>query len=92
MKTPGQNYLRAITIWVLVLAEAMFSLRASEPTRAEFLKGGLGPERTCYDVTAYHLDVRIDPAAKTISGSNKITSSPGSTWLIIVAESASVAP
>jgi aminopeptidase N/cyclophilin family peptidyl-prolyl cis-trans isomerase len=42
-------------------------------TRAEILKGALTPERTCYDVTAYHLDVRIDPATKTISGSNKIT-------------------
>jgi aminopeptidase N/cyclophilin family peptidyl-prolyl cis-trans isomerase len=42
-------------------------------TRAEYLKGGLTPERTCYDLTSYHLDVRIDPTAKTISGSNKIS-------------------
>jgi aminopeptidase N len=47
--------------------------RANEPTRAEILKGALTPERTCYDVTDYHLDVRIDPATKSISGSNKIT-------------------
>jgi len=45
----------------------------SPPTRAEILKGALTPERTCYDVTSYHLDVRIDPATKSISGSNKIT-------------------
>ena len=43
------------------------------PTRAEILKGGLTPERTCYDLTSYHLDVRIDPTAKTINGSNKIS-------------------
>src|SRR5436305_10585203 len=46
---------------------------SSAPTRAEILKGGLTPERTCYDVTSYDLDVRIDPATKSLSGSNKIS-------------------
>jgi aminopeptidase N len=32
----------------------------------------LTPERTCYDVRWYHLDVRIDPDAQTVSGSNTI--------------------
>src|SRR5262252_9520742 len=45
----------------------------SLPTRAEILKGALTPERTCYDVTSYNLDVRIDPATKSLNGSNKIT-------------------
>jgi aminopeptidase N len=43
------------------------------PTRAEILKGALTPERACYDVRSYSLDVRIDPATKSLSGSNKIT-------------------
>jgi cyclophilin family peptidyl-prolyl cis-trans isomerase len=43
------------------------------PTRAEILKGALTPERNCYDVTSYNLDVRIDPATKSLKGSNKIT-------------------
>ena len=43
------------------------------PTRAEILKGALTPERTCYHVSSYNLDVRIDPATKSLSGSNKIT-------------------
>jgi aminopeptidase N len=30
------------------------------------------PERTCYDITYYHLDVKIDPAAQSIDGSNTI--------------------
>ncbi|HXR35316.1 MAG TPA: hypothetical protein VN754_05175, partial [Candidatus Binataceae bacterium] len=42
------------------------------PTRAEILRGALTPLRTCYDITSYHLDVRIDPAAKSIKGSNRI--------------------
>ena len=40
--------------------------------RADTLRGMLTPERTCYDVRWYGLDVRVDPAAKTISGSNTI--------------------
>src|SRR5689334_13873868 len=43
------------------------------PTRAEILKGALTPERTCYDVISYNLDVRIDPATRSLKGSNKIT-------------------
>jgi aminopeptidase N/cyclophilin family peptidyl-prolyl cis-trans isomerase len=50
-----------------------FTVTAAEPTRAEILKGALTPERTCYDVTSYHLDLRIDPATKSIGGFNKIT-------------------
>jgi cyclophilin family peptidyl-prolyl cis-trans isomerase len=46
---------------------------SAPPTRGEILKGALTPERTCYKVASYHLDVRIDPGTKSISGSNKIT-------------------
>jgi len=46
---------------------------SAPPTRAEILKGALTPERTCYDVTSYNLDLRIDPATKSLKGSNKIT-------------------
>src|SRR5690349_9103390 len=65
--------------WCVVLIFAVFTNVASAqqtndpPTRAEILKGALTPERTCYDVTSYHLDVRIDPATKSLNGSNKIT-------------------
>ncbi|HUI08728.1 MAG TPA: M1 family metallopeptidase [Bacteroidota bacterium] len=42
----------------------------SEPkfTRADTLRGMLRLERTCYDVRWYGLDVRVDPANKTIAG------------------------
>ncbi|GGG37228.1 peptidase M1 [Hymenobacter glacieicola] len=39
-------------------------------TRADSLRGALTPLRTCYDVTYYHLDVRLDVGRKAISGSN----------------------
>ena len=41
-------------------------------TRADTLRGMLTPLRTCYDVTYYHLDVRIDTLKKALSGSNTI--------------------
>jgi len=39
-------------------------------TRADSLRGGQTPLRTCYDLNYYHLDVRLDVARKFISGSN----------------------
>ncbi len=41
-------------------------------SRADTLRGMLTPLRTSYDVTYYHLDVKVDPAAKTVAGSNLI--------------------
>ena len=38
------------------------------PTKADSLRGMLTPLRTCYDVTEYRLDLRVDPAEKWISG------------------------
>ncbi|GAB2458207.1 peptidase M1 [Hymenobacter qilianensis] len=39
-------------------------------TRADSLRGALTPLRTCYDINYYHLDVKLDVANKSISGSN----------------------
>ncbi|MBC6606063.1 M1 family metallopeptidase [Hymenobacter sp. BT188] len=39
-------------------------------TRADSLRGTLTPLRTCYDIKYYHLDVKLDVANKSISGSN----------------------
>lgn len=41
-------------------------------TRADTLRGKLTPLRTCYDVSFYDLDVKVDIDNKFISGSNKI--------------------
>ena len=42
------------------------------PTRAEILRGGYGPERANNDLLSYHLDVRVDPVAKSIAGTNTV--------------------
>ena len=39
-------------------------------TRADSLRGGQTPLRTCYDLNYYHLDVKLDPAKRFLSGSN----------------------
>ena len=40
-------------------------------SRADSLRGQLTPLRTCYDIHYYHLDVRVDPDERYISGSNR---------------------
>ncbi len=42
------------------------------PTRAEVLRGAYGPWRANNDLLSYHLTLRVDPAAKSISGNNLI--------------------
>ncbi len=62
---------------LLLLAAGAPAARAqllqSKPafTRADSLRGSLTtPLRTCYDLNSYHLDVKLDPAKRFISGSN----------------------
>jgi len=40
--------------------------------QADSLRGALRPERTCYDVLFYHLDLTLDPVNRTIEGSNRM--------------------
>jgi aminopeptidase N len=44
----------------------------ASPTRASILRGEYGRYRANNDVLAYHLDVRVDPAKKLVSGRNRI--------------------
>ena len=41
-------------------------------TRAEILQGGYGPYRANNHLLAYHLDLRVDPEKKLLSGKNTI--------------------
>ena len=52
-------------------AAQLLQPKAAAFTRADSLRGSLtAPLRTCYDLNYYHLDVRLDPAKRFISGSN----------------------
>jgi aminopeptidase N len=57
---------------LLVLWTQLAFAQTPSFTRADSLRGMWSPERSCYDVTFYHLDVKIDPAQQSIAGSNKI--------------------
>jgi aminopeptidase N len=45
---------------------------AAAPTHADILRGAYGPYRANNDLLFYHLNVRVDPDKKTISGDNLI--------------------
>lgn len=73
--------MRVLRIWLSLLmllnCGEMFGQRAGDTrtlvfSRADTLRGMLTPERSCYDVRFYHLDVKVDPAKQFISGSNTI--------------------
>ena len=41
-------------------------------TKQDTLRGSITKERSWWDVTYYHLDIKVNPADSTISGSNTI--------------------
>ena len=45
---------------------------AGPPTRANILRGEYGRYRANNDLLSYHLDVRVDPDKKFLSGKNAI--------------------
>ncbi len=62
-----------VLIFLLLNHQANAQLGAVKNTytRADTLRGMLTPLRTCYDITFYHLDVKINLEDKSVSGSNK---------------------
>ena len=67
------RFAAAISVSVLLAAPgyAQQSVRGV-PTRADVLRGEYGRYRANNDLLFYHLDIRVDPVAKTISGNNTI--------------------
>ena len=49
-----------------------FTNRHNGFTRADTLRGMLSPLRTCYDVSFYALDVKVDPETQSIEGNTRI--------------------
>lgn len=47
-------------------------MNAQPFSEADSLRGSLRPERTCFDVTFYSLEVKIDPETKSIGGYNEV--------------------
>ena len=60
------------TILTSLFIIAFQQLSAQTATRRDSLQGGLRPERTCFDVQRYDLNIKINPDEKTIVGYNDI--------------------
>ena len=69
-----------VAFWCVFPLFAQQPKQTSEPerltpdtfTRQDSLRGSLRPERTCYNVLFYDLNLSVDPATKSIAGSNTI--------------------
>jgi aminopeptidase N len=61
-----------LLLFISVAGHAQFRTAKAGFTRADTLRGALSPERSCYDVVFYDLDLRIDTAKQSIGGFNKI--------------------
>jgi aminopeptidase N len=68
MFQPARHW--AILSICFVCAQAVAS--PANPTRADLLRGAYGPYRANNDLLFYHLDIRVDPDKRFISGRNSI--------------------
>src|SRR5438876_11994569 len=73
--------MRKVLPVIAIAAVALCALTASRsgaaqtppaPTHADVLRGEYGRYRANNDLLAYHLDIRIDPEKKFVSGKNTI--------------------
>ncbi len=53
---------------IILLFLCVFHANSQEYTRSDSLRGYLSEQRTCYDVTYYHLNISVDPEEKFIKG------------------------
>ncbi|AUP80763.1 M1 family metallopeptidase [Flavivirga eckloniae] len=60
-----------LTIPFSIEAQGLLSEKSSF-TRQDTLRGSITPERSWWDLTYYHLDIKVDPDKKFISGKNTI--------------------
>jgi aminopeptidase N len=69
-----QFYLIFISFFIFNGAKAQGLLEKKEEifTRQDTLRGSITKERAWWDVKNYHLDIKVNPADSTISGSNTI--------------------
>lgn len=59
-------------LYLSIILAGFQSVSAQNFTRKDSLHGGLRPERTCFDVQRYDLNIKINPEERTIVGYNEI--------------------
>ena len=63
--------IKKIGIFIYLICSSFIS-NAQDFGRADSLRGYLFPERNCFDVTYYHLSLKVDPQEKFIQGFTQI--------------------
>jgi aminopeptidase N len=72
-KTPHVMLLKRLLYGFLLSGFSVVSFPAmAQYSMEDTLRGSITPERAWWDLTFYHLKISIDPASKSISGSNEI--------------------
>jgi aminopeptidase N len=66
------HLLRSAILGLLLLCQKAAAAQEPAFTRDDTLRGSITPERAWWDLTFYDLKVRVNPATKSISGSNLI--------------------
>ena len=68
------NMNRKIVVLLITLIAAPMpaALAQHQFTLQDTLRGSITPERAWWDLTYYHLDIRVDPAEKSIEGFNTV--------------------
>src|ERR1700684_2587951 len=61
-----------LSVAALVCAQTPQPTTPAAPTRADILRGEYGHYRANNDLLFYHLDIRVDPDKKAITGKNTI--------------------
>jgi aminopeptidase N len=64
--------MKKIILLISLFTSIQFLTAQESFTRKDSLFGGLRPERTCFDVLRYNLNIKINPTEKTIVGFNEI--------------------
>ncbi|GAA4416172.1 M1 family metallopeptidase [Nibrella viscosa] len=64
--------MKILLIWACLLTALTVSAQKYQFTRDDTLRGSITPERAWWDLTYYHLQVRVQPTDSTLSGSTTI--------------------
>lgn len=72
MRLKKKTYAIALLLLNYLSTDAQLFDDKKEFTRADTLRGMLTPDRACYDVKYYHLDIKLNTDSESISGYNDI--------------------
>ncbi len=61
-----------VAIGILLVFKFQVAVGQESPSRGDILRGAYGTHRANNDLVYYHLDIRVDPAEKSIAGKNTI--------------------